>query len=316
MTTPPTLLFYHRRLRPSNVQFASGLRCDLLKSTAALLMVLALLLPAPLLTDAETATPDVLAAALEQARRDLEVNAALEARAADQLEALRRSHPADAGMLGDYENYLKHLQALVAENRRLIAQLRNLRHKPPLAEGAVQSGPHPTAVAAPIPETTLSDAVDRLDRELNASLAEFDEMLLKELDRIRLQSTPKMDALAQQAAEAAERLREKGIDIGTGQSASASDTEPNQQQAEADQTGTATSSGAAGRNRESEAAGTMPGQAAQGVAGDRQRQTERHDGSDDDIVARQLREAAEQETDPELKEKLWREYEAYKRGGQ
>lgn len=37
------------------------------------------------------------------------------------------------------------------------------------------------------------------------------------------------------------------------------------------------------------------------------------DGQDDDIVARQLREAAESETDPELREKLWEEYRAYKR---
>lgn len=37
------------------------------------------------------------------------------------------------------------------------------------------------------------------------------------------------------------------------------------------------------------------------------------DGQDDDIVARQLREAAEAETDPELREKLWEEYRAYKR---
>jgi len=36
------------------------------------------------------------------------------------------------------------------------------------------------------------------------------------------------------------------------------------------------------------------------------------DGSDDDIVARQLREAAESETDPELRERLWEEYRAYK----
>lgn len=37
-------------------------------------------------------------------------------------------------------------------------------------------------------------------------------------------------------------------------------------------------------------------------------------GADDDIVARQLREAAEQETDPVLKEKLWKEYRNYKAG--
>ena len=36
-------------------------------------------------------------------------------------------------------------------------------------------------------------------------------------------------------------------------------------------------------------------------------------GSDDDVVARQLREAAEKETDPELREKLWDEYRKYKK---
>jgi hypothetical protein len=30
-------------------------------------------------------------------------------------------------------------------------------------------------------------------------------------------------------------------------------------------------------------------------------------------VARQLREAAEEETDPELRKKLWKEYENYKK---
>ena len=38
------------------------------------------------------------------------------------------------------------------------------------------------------------------------------------------------------------------------------------------------------------------------------------DGSGDDIVARQLREAATQEEDPALREKLWDEYRAYKNG--
>ena len=39
------------------------------------------------------------------------------------------------------------------------------------------------------------------------------------------------------------------------------------------------------------------------------------DGSDDDVVARQLREAATNESDPELREKLWQEYRNYKKGG-
>jgi hypothetical protein len=37
-------------------------------------------------------------------------------------------------------------------------------------------------------------------------------------------------------------------------------------------------------------------------------------GSDNDIVARRLRKAAEQETDPALREKLWKEYAAYQQG--
>lgn len=38
------------------------------------------------------------------------------------------------------------------------------------------------------------------------------------------------------------------------------------------------------------------------------------DAKDDDIIARQLREAALQELDPELQEKLWQEYRKYKKG--
>ena len=38
------------------------------------------------------------------------------------------------------------------------------------------------------------------------------------------------------------------------------------------------------------------------------------DAKDDDIIARQLREAAMQEQDPVLKEKLWEEYRKYKKG--
>ena len=38
------------------------------------------------------------------------------------------------------------------------------------------------------------------------------------------------------------------------------------------------------------------------------------DAKDDDVVARQLREAAMAEKDPELRERLWEEYERYKAG--
>ncbi len=60
--------------------------------------------------------------------------------------------------------------------------------------------------------------------------------------------------------------------------------------------------------RESESRGGGKGQTPT------QKQRSHSSGDDDDIVARQIREAAEKETDPELKEKLWKEYEEYKKG--
>jgi hypothetical protein len=38
------------------------------------------------------------------------------------------------------------------------------------------------------------------------------------------------------------------------------------------------------------------------------------DGRNDDVVARQIREAAMAEEDPKIREKLWDEYRRYKRG--
>ncbi len=56
------------------------------------------------------------------------------------------------------------------------------------------------------------------------------------------------------------------------------------------------------------------GGSGKGVGGVSQEEKRRYgSGEDDDIVARQLREAAEKETDPELRKKLWQEYEDYKK---
>ncbi|HUI62161.1 MAG TPA: hypothetical protein VLX90_18190 [Steroidobacteraceae bacterium] len=49
-----------------------------------------------------------------------------------------------------------------------------------------------------------------------------------------------------------------------------------------------------------------------GATGNGATAQESADGSDDDIVARRLRKAAEQETDPVLRKKLWAEYLSYR----
>ena len=68
------------------------------------------------------------------------------------------------------------------------------------------------------------------------------------------------------------------------------------------------------RKAEAEKSGAPGGGNSGGAQGSGDSRTEIPDGSDDDIVARRLRKAAEAETDPELKEKLWKEYIEYKKG--
>jgi hypothetical protein len=75
-------------------------------------------------------------------------------------------------------------------------------------------------------------------------------------------------------------------------------------------TGGGSSTGGSGGSSTSPPSGT-PG--SEGDGSDvPPRQGDRPPADDDDIVARQLREAAEKETDPVLKEKLWQEYDKYK----
>jgi hypothetical protein len=263
--------------------------------------------------------PDAMVDTLSAAHRDLERNTALEARTAAGLEELKQTGRAPADVITDYEAYLEHVRAMVAENRRLVQQLETLRLEgvqPASSTQALQAG---QMIDAPIPETTVTDEVAALDRELNASLAEFDELLLEEMERIRERSSPRVDALAQAAADAAERLKEKGIDIEASGSQTESESSPSgQREASAampGKTSSPTAANAPGRASDSGKTATPGGGDAEGIEGDRQTPTGRRDGGDDDIVARQLREAAEQETDPVLKEKLWKEYDTYKRGG-
>jgi hypothetical protein len=69
-----------------------------------------------------------------------------------------------------------------------------------------------------------------------------------------------------------------------------------------------------GGNGDRGGGGGVGGGGARGGSGPNTVPADVPDGSDDDIVARQLREAAMKETDPELREKLWQEYRNYKKG--
>jgi hypothetical protein len=152
---------------------------------------------------------------------------------------------------------------------------------------------------------TAEEREEGLDRELDSSLTEFDGLLLKEQELLE----------ARRESAAGEELMGSG-DGATGEEESGSEVSGGQQTGEDDRA--YAQSGASGGSPDA-----PPGEPSEPGASMGGEQTETDngrippdvgDGSDDDIVARQLREAAEKEEDPELREKLWDEYRAYKKG--
>jgi hypothetical protein len=255
------------------------------------------------------ASADTADARLAEARKNLRISEETEKRIASELEKLKKSGSASPEAVGDYEAYLKNVQAMTAENRKILEKMEksySARSSDESTSHASGSGKPDQMPASAIPEEQTQDEVAALDRQLNASLNEFDEKLLKEMDEIRAESAGKMQDLARDAAEAAKRLREKGLDAGSSESESTGQADDQEQKPESGQ-----DSGSSEDKTGSEtASGSGSGKTDQGSARNEKR---RAGYEDDDIVARQLREAAEKETDPELKKKLWKEYEEYKK---
>lgn len=164
-------------------------------------------------------------------------------------------------------------------------------------------------------EQTYGERTTALAQDLDAALSDFDEMLLREQERVKAATPPPtagtdfgaghggVGAIADGGASA--EMAENG-------GRSAGDTATSGDRGKPTVAGTdpgtiAIGGGEPPRGR----SGTYSGRqqtAARGVPADIP------DGSDDDVVARQLREAAEKETDPELRARLWEEYRRYKRG--
>ena len=130
----------------------------------------------------------------------------------------------------------------------------------------------------------------RLDRRLDNSLSTFDGKLLKERAII----------------ESSRSTRSAG----EGEAGIAGDAEMAGSTASTATPGQVNTSGS---GHEPERTSTQGRQTRQTAKRSGQIPVDIPDGHDDDIVARQLREAAEKETDPALKKKLWEEYKAYKK---
>jgi len=266
------------------------------------------------------ATRQKIESALESARRELRISIATEEQIASELTKLKKSGDASSHMVEDYELYLSRVQAMVAENLEMVAQIEALHARVDIrkaSDGSAYSEDTEAMINPEIPEEQVVDEVVALDRQLDSSLAQFDEMLLKELDLIRAKSSERMRDLAEEAAAAAKRLRDQGIEIDTDVEEESVESGQGSTQAQktAEMEKDASETGKENKSEDDkdDSELTARDKFREGVEGSGNHPKNRYDSKDDDIVARQLREAAEEETDPELRKKLWKEYEDYKK---
>ena len=156
---------------------------------------------------------------------------------------------------------------------------------------------------------TQAEQTKELDGDFLTALGEFDEMLLKEEGKVaaRVPSQRESGASGQSgragSAGASGAAGEKGSGEGGDTGGRAAGTD-------GDSTADGSAEGREGRSGAQGSAGAGDSDvdhSVYGAPGGKLPPPE-----DDDIVARQLREAAEKEPDPELKRKLWEEYWKYK----
>jgi hypothetical protein len=160
---------------------------------------------------------------------------------------------------------------------------------------------------------TPEEERDALDGRLRVAMAEFDEMMLEQ--QKALEEKQANDPLPERGAasrgggsggQSAGGGGQPGGEQGTGEQ-SGSRSQGGEQQPGVASTGGSRDAGASG--------GQGGGGDVQGDPSSRDPRVPKDvgDGRDDDIVARQIREAAMKEDDPELREKLWDEYREYKK---
>ena len=163
---------------------------------------------------------------------------------------------------------------------------------------------------------------ERLNAELNASLGRFDGAMLGERDRVQA-SAENTGSGASQAESAAM------LDPDAGEDADAAGNYGSVREGPAPQQEGGGNGGEEGRGARAGGGAVTEEDASSGsgmstIGGGKGRKGDyTHtasantpppdipDGSDDDVVARQIREAAMKEKDPELRDKLWDEYRKY-----
>lgn len=243
------------------------------------------------------AVPVALGASGHQAEQELRTSIFLLDKAVRNASALAGDTRLGAAHEREMRAFALYLQTRIAE---LCIELRELAG----AESVLQlpcpstAGGFPMRPDLPSAVLTPEEEIQALDRRLTAAVGDFDEMLLTEEQRVAEKRSAKRSGgqgdRGGQDSEVTEGTAEGGDDEegqpGAGQEQAERTASPPEQRQVAD---TAQAGAASGRDQ----GGRVAGRERLAV--------------DEDIVARQLREAAEKETDPQLREKLWQEYRRY-----
>lgn len=233
---------------------------------------------------------------LAQARHDLAISEQVLARVTERIEVARLDPAMGPEQRQRLDEYVARVRELVASNRERVRNLAQAADKVPTAASAGSGGKKAPAAA------THEEEVAALDSKLGDSLAEFDQLLLEETRRAR---TRRVDggsgSPGGSGGGAASTKASQGSGAGS-KTPGAADT-GDHSSAPRRTTG---KTGSPGGPIEGSDPGTAGATAA--VPPDV------GDGNDDDVVARQIRKAAESEPDPELRKKLWDEYRRYKQG--
>ncbi len=247
---------------------------------------------------------------LQAARDNLGAARAALASAAGEFTTLLADNSLSQTEKKDFLFYLDRLKQVVQEKCREVLTVKAALEDNTPERGCNQVVMSPPEVSFPS-EQTEDERVAALENQLRSSMSEFDELLLRQMEELeRQRSTASSGSAGTDAAE--DGGQQGGTSGGAGEKPA---------QDESAQEGTKEEGGGEAQGQQQTAARDAPGEQQQGgtrggqskeQAGSAVRRDDPPAAGDDDIVARQLREAAENEADPELREKLWEEYRRYK----
>lgn len=223
-----------------------------------------------------------------------EYTALLDARV--ELELLETAPGSQTTEQADYADWIQQLSEQFSQHCRELAN-----RSAELIPAGVPCADFELAYTAPADiniehETSDSEEISQGVNEFEQSLGEFDEKLLREQDRVKAQK-PQSSASDSGGGAAGDAGGENGGGEADGNAADGAQSGQQSDQQGSD-VGNDEEQSARGSKGSSPTSSAPPGTP---------------DGSDDDVIARQLREAAENEADPELKKKLWEEYARYKK---